>query len=196
MILTLFLSALETIINLAIKADPDALRKIATLKNQVIEIHCDDWRMHFFIMPSSHGLQFHTKYTGKVNTTITGSFNHFLHIFIKGADTKTLFNYPIDVEGNTHNIEVLRDAFKNIDIDFEEKLSHYVGDSIAHKLCFHLKNTRAYLKKSAQNIENQTKEYIHYETKNLVSHKQAERFYEDVTKLRDDVERLEARMLR
>lgn len=194
MILTFLLPAIENIMNRALKSDSDALAKIASLKNQVLKINCDDWRMRFFIILSPQGLQFHSKYAGEVNTMITGTLNNFLHIFMKGADTKSLFNYPINVEGNTHNIEVLRDVFRNIDIDFEEKLSHYVGDSLAHKLCFYLKNTKQCLKKSVENIENQTKEYIHYEAKNLISKKQVEQFYADVATLRDDVERFEARI--
>ncbi|HLB55815.1 MAG TPA: SCP2 sterol-binding domain-containing protein [Coxiellaceae bacterium] len=192
--LTLFLPAMENIINRALKADPDALAKIATIKNQVIEMHCEDWNIKFYMIVDSQGLQFHKKYSGKTDTVVRGTLNNFLHIFIKGADSKTLFHYPIEIEGNTHNVEVLRDAFKNIDIDFEEKLSHFLGDSIAHKIMFHLKETKNCIKKSAKNIRKQTKEYIHYEAKDFVSHKQAEKFYGDVAKLRDGVERLEARL--
>lgn len=191
----LFLPALETIVNRALKADPDSLAKITSIKNQVIEINCTDWNMVFYIAPHSQGLQFYKKAPGEINTIVRGTLNNFLHIFIKGADTKTIFNYPIDIEGNTHTIEVLRDAFKNLDIDFEERLSHFLGDEIAHKLCLHLKTAKNTLKKSAENITDQTKDYIHYEARNLISTKQVEKFYANVAKLRDDVERTEARIL-
>ncbi|OGT41815.1 MAG: hypothetical protein A3F13_07730 [Gammaproteobacteria bacterium RIFCSPHIGHO2_12_FULL_40_19] len=194
MILTLLLPTLEIIINRALKCDPDALTKIASLKNQVIEVNCEDWNMIFYIIPDSQGLQFHKKYSGEVNTTIRGTLNHFLHIFVKGADTKTLFQYPIDINGNTHNVEVLRDAFKNIDIDWEERLSHYLGDAIAHKVCFHFKKAKKMLEKSAENVVDQTKEFIHFEARNLVSNKQAEKLYADIATLRDDVDRIEARI--
>lgn len=194
MILTLLLPALEMIVNHALNADPDALARVASIKNQVVEINCTDWEMQFYVAIDSQGLQFHKQYSGEANTIVRGTLNHFLHVLMKGGDTKTVFQYPIDITGNTHNIEVLRDAFKNIDIDFEEKLSYYLGDSIAHKLFFRLKKAKNRLKKSADNITEQTKEFIHCETKNLVSHKQVEQFYLDIAKLRDDVERMEARI--
>lgn len=196
MILTLLLPVLETIVNRALFADPDALTKIVAIKNQVIEIHCEDWEMHFYVTIDSQGLRFHKKYSGESNTIIRGTLNNFLHIFMKGGDTKAVFNYPIEINGNTHNVEVLRDAFKNIDIDFEEKLSHYLGDTISHKLFFRLKEAKNLLKKSADNITEQTKEFIHYETKSLISQKQAEQFYSDVATLKDDVDRMEARISR
>jgi len=194
MLLTLLLPAIESIVNRALCSDPEALAKIATMKNQVIEINCTDWKMRFFILVDSQGLQFYKNYSAKANTVIHGTLNHFLPIFMKGADTKTLFNYPIDISGNTHNIEVLRDAFKNLDIDFEEKLSHFLGDGVAHKLCFKLKEAKKTLENTAKKMELQTKEYIHYEAKNGVSQKQAERFYAEVATLRDDVDRMAARL--
>jgi ubiquinone biosynthesis protein UbiJ len=194
MILTLLLPVLEMIVNCALKADSDALAKVAPIQNQVIEIHCEDWEMIFYIVIDSQGLQFHRSYSGAANTIVRGTLNNFLHVFMKGGDTTSVFQNPIDITGDTHNIEVLRDAFKNLDIDFEEKLSHYLGDSISHKLFFRLKSAKNMLKKSADNITEQTKEFIHCETKNLVSHHQAEQFYTDIAKLRDDVERIEARI--
>lgn len=191
MILTILLPALEKIINHALKSDRDALAKISGIKNQTIKIDCFDWKMIFYIMPDNNGLQFYTKYSGEVDTELKGTLNNFLHIFIKGADTKTLFNYPIDMSGNTHNVAVLRDAFKNIDLDLEEKLSHILGDSIAHKLFFHVKETRRAIRQTNEKLFQQIKEYIYFESKNLISKKQAEKFYSDVAKLRDDVARLE-----
>lgn len=190
----MLLAVLESVINRVLQADADALAKIATLENQVIEVYCDDWRMHFYITPTTNGLHFHPNYSGKVSTTIRGTLNNFLHIFISGGDTKALFHYPIDIEGSTHTVEILRDAFKNLDIDFEEKLSHYLGDGVAHKLHFHLRNTKDAIKNTGRKILSQTKEYLHYESKNGISKKQADQFYADIAKLRDDVDRAEARI--
>lgn len=191
MILTILLPALEKIINHALKSDPAALIKIAQLKNQVIKINCTDWEMVFYIVSDKNGLRFYKKYSDRVDTEINGNLNNFLHIFIKGADTKTLFQYPIDISGNTHSVTVLRDTFKNLDLDLEEKLSQLTGDSIAHKLFFHLKETHQGIQNTNQKLIQQIKEYIYFEAKNLVSKQQAEKFYSDIARLRDDVSRLE-----
>lgn len=188
------LPVIESIVNRALQADPDALKTIAALQHQVIEVHCTDWEICFFILIDSRGLQFYQHYSNQTNTQIYGTLNHFLHLFIKGADTKAVFQYPVEIIGNTHNVEVIRHAFKNIDIDFEEKCSHFLGDALAHKLFHQLKKTKKILEKSTKNICDQTKEFIHCETKSLVSKKQAEQFYRDVARLRDDVERLEAKI--
>lgn len=194
MILTLLLSTLEKIIAQALKADPDAAAKIARIDNQVFEIHCDDWNMRFYIICAHHELQFEKKTHRKPNTIIRGTLNHFLHVFVKGATTSTLFEYPIDIDGNTHNIEVLRDAFKQIDLDLEEKLSRYLGDSLAHKIFFQAKEAKKTLENTSNKLISQIEAYIYFESKLLPTRKQAEQFYDDIAILRDDVARLEARI--
>jgi len=194
LILTLLLPALEKIINSALKADPDAIAKIACLENQVIEINCDDWQMRFYIICGKQELQFEKKYHGAPNTIIKGTLNHFLHLFIKGADTQTAFHYPVDIEGDTHNIEILRNTFKNLDLDFEEKLSQLLGDTLAHRIFSKIKNTKKSLGNAGKKIIDQTKEYIYFEAKSLATRKQVEQFYNDIAKLRDDVERAEAKV--
>lgn len=194
MILTLLLSALEKIIAQALKADPDAADQIAQLDNQVFEIHCDDWNIQFYIICIHRELQFERKTQRKPNTIIRGTLNHFLHVFMKGATTNTLFEYPIDIDGNIHNIEVMRDAFKNIDLDLEEKLSHYVGDQLAHKIFSQAKKAKKTLKNTSEKLVSQTESYIYFESKLLPTRKQVEEFYNDIAILRDDVARLEARI--
>lgn len=188
----LLLPTLEKIINRALRYDAGALAKLASIRNQIIEVNCQDWRIKFFIICESDGLHFEKKISGKPNTCIDGTLSHFLHIFIKGANTPTLFEYPIDITGSTHNIEVLRDIFKHLDLDIEERLSHFLGDSLAHKLFFHTKKTAKAISHAGETLLQQSKEYIHCEARNLVTRKQAEQFYTDITTLRNDADRLEA----
>lgn len=195
MILALLLSTLESIINRALQSDPSALAKISAIKNQTVEIHCIDWKIKFTIICGARELSFEKKYLGEINTIVSGTLNNFLSIFVKGGDTTAVFQYPIDISGNTHNIEVLRDAFKNIDLDWEEKLSHFLGDTVAHKICFHALTAKKTLENTAEKLSTQAKEYIHFEGKNLPTKKQVEKFYLDVATLRDDVDRTAARVL-
>ena len=194
MLFFIALSAIESIFNHALRNDSDARKKIASIKNQVIKINCNDWDVVFFIVPDENGLQFHTKYFRAENTLITGTLNNFLNIFIKGADSKTLFQHPIDITGNTQTVEVLRDAFKNLDLDLEEKLSKIIGDVAAHKIFSHAKNTKKIAKNTSEKLNEQLKEYIYFEARNFPTKKEVGKFYVDVATLRDDVERLEAKI--
>ena len=194
MILKLLLPTLENSINNALKNDGEALIQISTLKNQIIKIDCTDWNLFFYMIPTENGLQFYEHHEGTTDTEISGKLSHFLQLFIKGAGTSALFEHPVDIRGNTHNITVLRDVFKNLDLDLEEKLSHFLGDQLAHKLCFYAKETKKALKDKSRALSEQIKEYLHFEAKYVISQKRVEQFYQDIARLRDDVDRLEARL--
>ncbi|EKD91764.1 MAG: hypothetical protein ACD_29C00394G0002 [uncultured bacterium] len=88
----------------------------------------------------------------------------------------------------------MRDAIKNNDYDLEEQISKVLGDAVAHKIVFHARETKNTVVNSLEKLKNSAKEFIYYETKSFPTKKQIERFYVDVAVLRNDVDRLEARM--
>lgn len=195
MILTILLPALERIINTALKCDPEATHKLKKIKNQSIKIDCIDWQFQFVMLIDENGLlQFHQKYFHPENIAIKSTLNNFLHIFMKGADSKTLFDYPIDISGNPHVLEVLRDAFKNLDLDLEEKLSTIIGDAAAFKIFSHARRVKNITSNTNTRLTEQLKEYIYFEAKHFPTRKQVESFYHDIAKLRNDVARLEAKI--
>lgn len=194
MILTVLLPALERIMNRALKCDPDALKKLSAIKNQIIRIDCTDWRFSFFIIVDANGLQFHQKYFSQENTLIKSTLNNFLHVFMKGADTKTLFDHPMDISGNTHNLEVLRDVFQHLDLDLEEKISQVIGDVAAYRIFSRFRKTKNAAKNTSDKLNQQLKEYVYFEAKHFPTRKQVEKFYTNIATLRDDVERLEYRI--
>jgi ubiquinone biosynthesis protein UbiJ len=195
MLLTLFLPALERIINRAISCDPEALKKLSKIDNQVIKIHCTDWQFQFFMVINHQQILFHTRYFSAENTLITSTLNHFLHVFVKGANTKTLFDYPMDIAGNMHNLEILREIFTQLDLDLEEKLSQVIGDVAAHKMFSHARQSLKTAHTVSDKMQNQIKEYIYFEARHFPTQKQVEKFYQDIAILRDDVERLEKKYL-
>lgn len=192
--LSVLLSPIEYQINCALKQDAVALRKMASLRSQVIQIDCSDWEQTLFIFPHESGLQFETSYGGKVDTIISGTLNHFLHLFFRGTNSKTLFQYPVHISGNLQNIDILRDVFQNLDFDFEEKLSHFLGDGIAHRIVFHTRETKKQIQKALKTLKQNAQEFIYFESKSFPTRKMTERFYESVSVLRDDVERAEMRI--
>lgn len=192
--LRLLLPPIENIINRALLADPAARAKIAAIQHQAIEINCIDWKIKFYIFCGDGTLQFEKKSFRTADTVVTGTLNHFFNLFMKGASNKTLFEYPIDIVGNTHNLEILRNAFENLDLDVEEKLSSLLGDALAHKLCFHVKKTHHNARDTQEKLKEQIKEYIYCEAKHFPTRKKVEKFYTDIARLREDVERMEIKI--
>ena len=80
-----------------------------------------------------------------------------------------------------------------MDIDWEEHLSRLIGDIAAHRLVSVFNGILNWSKSAASNFTNDLGEYLQEESRDVVSGPEMEMFFQQVDRLRDDAERLQAR---
>jgi ubiquinone biosynthesis protein UbiJ len=85
---------------------------------------------------------------------------------------------------------------KNLRWDFEEDLSHLVGDIAAHRLVAEAKSLRAWERDARGRLAAGLGQYLTRESKNLAATADVDAFVADIDRLRDDTARLEKRMQR
>jgi ubiquinone biosynthesis protein UbiJ len=81
-----------------------------------------------------------------------------------------------------------------MEIDWEEHLSRLVGDIAAHRIAGLVNGLRNWGKTAADNLADDVGEYLQEESRDVVSGAEMGVFYQRVDKLRDDTERLKARI--
>ena len=192
----LVLTGLEAAINRVLRLDPETLQKLAKIDGKVVKIELSDWETAFYVLPYPQGLQLLSEYHKKPDTVIKGKLINLVKVGTAGATTTSMFDGSIAISGDTRVGEAMRDILKNLDIDWEEHLSKIVGDTIAHKLAYHFRKTMTFGKKSIQSLGENIQEYLHHESKQLPTPQAIEHFHQEVGKLRDDVDRMEARVKR
>ena len=97
------------------------------------------------------------------------------------------------VSGDADLVEECRDAFRDLDIDWEEVLSHYIGDIAAHQVGRHTRGFLRWAKKAASTLKQDTEEYLLYESRTLVSDLEFSDFSDDVDHLAQAADELEVR---
>lgn len=192
----LVLKGLEVALNKIIRLDSDALEKTKKLEGKCVKIDITNWNMSFFLLPYSQGLELLSEYYQQPDTVISGTLFGLIKVGAAGATTSSLFEESITISGDTKTGEALRDILKNLDIDWEEQLSKIVGDSLAHPIAHHGKKIAEAGKRAIKSLSGNLSEYLHYESQQLPPPQAVENFIEDVSRLRDDVDRLEARLNR
>ncbi len=190
----LALSGLEMAMNRYLALDPDTIKRLSALKGKVIKVEHSDWDSAFYILPYSAGVHLVDDYEGEPDTTIKGKLVNLMRAGMAGAKSDTLFENQIEISGDTEVGEAMRDILQKMDIDWEEHVSHYTGDIVAHKMSVGLKSILAFGKQTASTLADNVKDYLHEEARAFPSQKQAESFYKDIAKLRNDVERADARL--
>jgi ubiquinone biosynthesis protein UbiJ len=85
---------------------------------------------------------------------------------------------------------------RRLDLDWEEELSRWLGDSLARKLGNLGRRSARVARESVQTLAMDLSEYLRFEKQALPDRTEVDEFNADVDTLRNDVERLKARINR
>ncbi len=101
-----------------------------------------------------------------------------------------------EISGDLQVAERFAKLLKLARPDLEEQLSRWMGDLPAHALGRAAQAAAAWLKRAAGALRMNTAEYLQEESRVLPAPLEAQAFYDDVERLRDDVERAAVRLAR
>jgi ubiquinone biosynthesis protein UbiJ len=102
----------------------------------------------------------------------------------------------VEVTGNAKLAEAVMGLVRHLRWDFEEDLSRLVGDIAAHRIAEGLRGLAAWAPDAAQRFSESFAAYATDEAKLLLGRPELEGFAADVARLRDAVERLDAKVRR
>ncbi len=192
--INLALTGLESAINCYLKLDPETISRLAELEGKTYKVEVSDWNFSYYLTPHTDGVTLSSDPVHDPCTIIKGDLFGLCRVGKEGGSGSSLFANKIEISGDTESGEKLRDVLKKIDIDWEEHLSSCMGDAPAHGLAWRVKKMLGIGQSVKQNLGTQIKDYLQHEKQIFPTREQAEQFYQDVTQIRDDVERTEARI--
>lgn len=193
MIRTFTWLAIENAINTYLYLDPETLQRLSVLKDKVIKINLTDWRTHFYILPQSEGLHLRAIYQGLVDCSIIGSSFDLLQAAHAQADTVHKIR-DIEIEGDVELGQTVQQILRDSKINWEEYLSHIIGDAAAHGLGRFVKGIGQWGKDASYQLQHNISEYLQEEIRYFPPRAEVEDFFADVRTLADDVERFEKRL--
>jgi ubiquinone biosynthesis protein UbiJ len=169
--------------------DPAIFTPLAQHQGKTVCIHLTHFPpLYFEIEPQQ--LRLCEKAPSHIDVTFEGNLSAFLELlFNKKAHTKGLH-----IRGDMDCAKAFYDAWTYSDFDFENQLAKIVGDTLAHSLCQSFKQGQSFLSKTFENRKHDLAFYFQNENGLLISLHEVEEFYHHVAHLRDDVERLSARI--
>ena len=100
------------------------------------------------------------------------------------------------IEGDAEVAQAFSELLKEARPDLEEELSRLIGDVAAHQVGNAARSVIGFAQRAADTFAQNVSEYLQEEGRDVPSRTEAEEFIAGVDKLRDDVDRLEARIAR
>ena len=105
-------------------------------------------------------------------------------------------NGSLDLTGDAETAQQFQQLLSLAKPDVEEELSGIVGDVTAHRLGELARSVGRWGRNARSTMSANIREYLQEESRDVPSRYEAENFSSDVSTLRDDVDRLEARLNR
>lgn len=196
MLTTAMVAGLEAAINQYLQLDPDTLTRMAELEGRVIAMQWRGTELTLYFLPGAQGLQLLTQYQGEPDTLLRGSPLALAELSLSQDKENALFSGAVEISGDTDTGQRFQDILEAMDIDWEEHLSHLIGDLAAHQTGKLARDAGRYAQQSAATLTQDMSEYLKEESRLLPARIQVDNFLTEVDQLRMDVDRLEARIQR
>lgn len=167
---------------------------ITPLHGKILQITCTDFpKRKIYVLFNHVDIQFTSQAQQLVDITISGPLNGFVALAIKkqAADLRAC---NINIHGDLNTATDMQNLFYNLDIDWEEYLSKFTGDVIAHQAVYLFKQARLYQEQANAHLEHMLKEYLQEESGLLPTNYEVDEFIQAVDQLRMDTDRLEAKV--
>jgi ubiquinone biosynthesis accessory factor UbiJ len=185
---------LERVINRYLALDPEMLDKLAAFDGKVIKLEITDLDKQFFMFPSATGIQIREEHEGPVDTVLRGSPVALFKMGLVSNTANLLLKGEVEISGDTRLGHQFKAVFSQMDIDWSEPLADLVGDEFAYQLQQTGKRFSQWGKDTVKSLSMSLSEYLQEESRDVVTETELEIFNEAVDRLRDDVDRLQAKI--
>ena len=187
---------LEEALNRYLALDDEALGRLESLHGKVIafEISGFDLRIHF--VPAPGKVQVVARIEGEPDCVIKGSLIALAKLAGSSDKSEQLFGGDVEITGDAALAHRFGRILAAIDIDWEEHLSRIFGDIPAHQAGRATRDFGEWAKSSRQELEHHIGEYLQEERRAAPHSEEVEEFASAIDTLRNDVDRLEARVTR
>lgn len=190
-------SLLDTALTRWVQLDPEAPEALKRLSEKVICIHITGLEMKLFFFPSVNGIYTMTEYADVPDACLKTPPASLLKLAMAENSGKAILESDaVSLEGSLGVLEAFMKIISGAGIDWEELLSRMVGDILAYQTGETIRNTKGWLDETRLAMQMNVSEYLQEESRVTPAEVEVAYYMDQVDQLRDDTDRLEARIQR
>jgi len=168
---------------------------LASLDGRAIELRLAGTTLAARLRVSEGRLQLQASADDPVDATLTATPLTLARL-AQGGGAAALRPGDLVVSGDAHVAQGFQRLLEAARPDWEEELARYVGDLPAHHLARAARGGVGFAARVGETLARNVAEYLTEESRDLAAPTEIEEWIAAVDRLRDDVDRLEARLLR
>ena len=184
----------ETAFNQYLSLDPDILHKFSNMEGKVIAIDILGLNQSLYLFPGEDGMMIMSDFDGDADTRLAGTPIALAKLSALKNAAPVLFSGEVVISGDMRLGSQFKKILSQINIDWEEILSQYTGDMVAHKAGNMVRDFAEWFQRGKHSMYTDAGEYLTEESLLSPSKPEINRFINNVDKLREDVDRLQAKI--
>ncbi len=186
---------IEELFNQGLKCFPFIDEQLSELEQKTITIICDNLiKVTLFIRFEDRQVKLFLDDPGTSDLTIRSDIYHLSKLAMSSEKEQQsmLTSGKVVMTGDVVIAEHLKKIMAKMEIDWEEKLSHLIGDIAAHQVGNIFRSANQWCKSTIESTEQNITEYLQEEIRLLPPREEIDDFFDDIDLIRNDIDRLEA----
>jgi len=164
------------------------------IQNKLLKIEVIGTGIVIPIYFSADGIQIKSNDSITPDVVMKGTPLSLLRMAMTRENRKSFFINDIVLEGNLELAQQMVDRFDEFNIDWEERLSKWIGDVPAYHVGKVFQKFNRWRKNTSESLWQNMNEYLHEEISLTPPSEELKDFFEEIDVLRMDVDRLTARI--
>lgn len=184
--------ALTLVLNKALAYDRNSAKSLAILSDRVLAIGLEGLSINLYFQVRQEQFEVSITEPETVHTWIKGTPPALI-----GMSTQKQYGQrpgAVQIQGDAELAKAYQDFFRDLQPDWEEALAQRFGDVIGFRLAKTITAIRQWLLQAQSDLASMTGDYLKEESRLLITQYELDDFMEAVDDMRDDVDRLAARI--
>ena len=178
--------------NRLLALDEQALQGCAELQGRIIALELSDLGQTLYFHPGSWGLRLSQQTPPREpDALIRGRLVGLTSLALEQDRVGTSIQHRIEISGDAQTAQRFQKILTELDPDWEEQLSQWIGDMPAFRIGQALRKLQQTAQQNLQSLKLDGSEYLREEVRMTPTRPEFEHFREQVGELRHDIDRLE-----
>jgi len=189
-----WINKLEEYTNKVLSLDEQTFYELNKYNGKIIAFEFIHTKIKLYITPSENGLNIDSKCNKDPDVLIKSSPTNFLKTMLPSKYGVADFPVDMQVVGDITLAQDFQKIMKNLDIDLEDPLSKWVGDTLAYQIGQFMRKAGNITFKTVETLMVDISEYLRFEIEMLPDELLVEEFSKEVDLLRNDTELVSKRI--
>ncbi|BBS89340.1 SCP2 domain-containing protein [Aeromonas media] len=188
-------AVIETSLNQLLSLDKQSPARLRKLVGKVLKLELRELKPLWFVF-SERRLDVLARYEGEPDAVLSLSLTAIGLLKDPSALTRYIREEKLDLSGDPQLVQAFSALLGELDIDWEEELSRYTGDVLAHTLCGSARQARRVVGRELCRSQRQLADFLTEEARLAPGPLEVASFNDDVEVLAQQMKAVELRLAR